>query len=200
MRTIRPGRFRVYGKSKLAGELAVAQANPRHVILRTAWVYSPFGKNFVRTMLRLAKDRDRVTVVADQWGNPTSALDIADGVLDVATRLVLLAGSGADMSQSLNRLNEDDMSALFGVFHMTGSGETNWADFARHIFAVSQAAGGPFAEVEPIPTSAYPTKAKRPANSRLSGDKLAAAYGVMLPDWRASTKTVVERLLASELS
>jgi dTDP-4-dehydrorhamnose reductase len=190
----------VYGRSKLAGERAVTETNPRHVILRTAWVYSPFGKNFVKTMLRLASERDVVRVVADQWGNPTSAFDIADGVLDVATRLLLQARSAADMSQSLNRLNDDDLSALFGVFHMVGSGETNWADFARHIFFCSRAAGGPFAEVESIPTSAYPTKASRPVNSRLSGEKLAAAYGVRLPDWRASTKAVVERLIASEPS
>jgi len=194
----RTGPVSVYGRSKLAGEHAVAATNPRHVILRTAWVYSPFGKNFVKTMLNVAKTRDRLTVVADQWGNPTSALDIADGILDVAAKLALLAGSGADMSQSLNRLKEDDVSALFGTFHMAGTGSTNWADFARHIFSVSREAGGPFAEIDSIPTSAYPTKAVRPGNSRLSTEKLAGAYGVALPDWRVSTKNVVERILGSE--
>jgi len=194
------GPVSVYGRSKLAGERAVAETNPRHVILRTAWVYSPFGKNFVKTMLRLAGDRDVVRVVEDQWGNPTSALDIADGILDLTTRLSRLAGSGADMSQSLNRLNDDDASALFGVFHMAGAGETNWADFARQIFASSRALGGPYADVESIATSAFPTKATRPANSRLSGAKLADTYGVRLPDWRASTDVVVARLLADGLA
>lgn len=193
------GPVSVYGRSKLAGERAVAEMNPRHAILRTAWVYSPFGKNFVKTMLRLAGEHDAVRVVADQWGNPTSALDIADGVLDVATRLSRLAGSGADMSQSLNRLNEDDTSALFGVFHMVGSGETNWADFARRIFASSRALGGPFAEVESISTSAFPTKATRPSNSRLSSEKLANVYGVSLPDWQASMAAVVGRVIKSSL-
>jgi dTDP-4-dehydrorhamnose reductase len=108
----------IYGKSKLAGEAAVAAANPRQIILRTAWVYSPFGKNFVKTMLHLARERDHLTVVADQWGNPTSALDIADGVLDIASAL-------------------RDGHEAFGIFHMAGTGSTNWADFARHIFAIS---------------------------------------------------------------
>lgn len=173
------GPVSVYGQSKLAGEQAVAEANPRHVILRTAWVYSPFGKNFAKTMLRLAKDRDRVRVVSDQWGNPTSALDIADGILDIARAI---AGG--------------QTKSAYGVFHMTASGSTNWSGFAEHIFSASRAMGGPFADVEPIPTSAYPTRATRPANSQLSCEKLAAAYGVRLPDWRDSANQVVGRLIA----
>lgn len=168
----------VYGKSKLAGELAVAQANPRHVILRTAWVYSPFGKNFVKTMLNLAKDRAQLRVVADQWGNPTSALDIADGIINVAQGL---GGNGNGKH--------------FGTFHMAAAGSTNWSGFAEHIFAVSRAAGGPFATVEGIPTSEYPTRATRPSNSQLDCEKLASVYGVRLPDWRESTTRVVERLV-----
>src|SRR5205823_5875495 len=98
----------VYGASKLAGEEAVVEANPRHIILRTAWVYSPFGKNFVKTMLRLAADRDELSIVADQWGNPTSALDIADAILHAAAMLV----EGKDTA--------------FGIHHLAGTGETNW--------------------------------------------------------------------------
>lgn len=168
----------VYGSSKLAGEQAVAAAQPRSAILRTAWVYSPFGANFVRTMLRLAGDRDEINVVADQLGNPTSARDIADGVLRVARNLI----ASADL-------------ALTGIFHMTASGEASWAEFAEAIFAASAATGGPSAVVHPIPTSAYPTPATRPANSRLDCSKLAAVHGVRLPDWRVSLPAVVERVL-----
>ncbi|TJV24025.1 MAG: dTDP-4-dehydrorhamnose reductase [Mesorhizobium sp.] len=169
----------VYGASKLAGEQAVASANPRHLILRTAWVYSPFGKNFVKTMLRLAADRDEIAVVADQWGNPTSALDIADAILHAAAQLHEGAGTS-------------------GIYHLAGTGETNWSGFARHILDTSRVLGGPWARVRDIATMDYPTKARRPANSRLSSAKFAAAFGWNAPEWRQSTEAVVRRLLAGE--
>ncbi|WP_095198622.1 dTDP-4-dehydrorhamnose reductase [Mesorhizobium carmichaelinearum] len=168
----------VYGASKLAGEQAVAAAGPRHLILRTAWVYSPFGRNFVKTMLRLAADRDEISVVADQWGNPTSALDIADAILHAAAMLH----------------GDKDFDA-FGVYHLAGTGETNWSGFARHILDTSQASGGPWADVRDIATKDYPTKARRPANSRLSSAKFAAVFGWGAPEWRESTKRVVRRIL-----
>ena len=167
-----------YGRTKLAGERAVAVSTENHVILRTAWVYSPFGRNFLKTMLRLAEGRDRIAVVADQIGNPTSALDIADGIVAVAENLL---GS--------------DTPALRGTFHMTGGGEASWADFAEAVFARSAALGGPFAAVERIPASAYPTPARRPANSRLDCEKLAAVHGVRLGDWQAAVAATVERLV-----
>jgi dTDP-4-dehydrorhamnose reductase len=167
-----------YGRSKLAGEQAVA-AHPNHAILRTAWVYSPYGKNFVKTMLRLAGDRDEVAVVADQRGSPTSALDIADAVVQVCRQLVERPREGS----------------LRGVFHMTGAGDTTWAEFAAFIFGQSSRLGGPHARVRPIATADYPTPAKRPANSRLDCSKLAAAYGITLPSWRVSTADCVARLL-----
>ena len=166
----------VYGASKLAGELAVAAANPRHLILRTAWVYSPFGKNFVKTMLRLAGDRDEISVVADQWGSPTSALDIADAILHAA-----------------EVLHGDPSFASFGVYHLAGTGETNWSGIARHILDTSQALGGPYAQVRDIVTQEYPTKARRPHNSRLSSAKFATVLGWDMPDWRKSTSAVVAR-------
>ena len=169
----------VYGRSKLAGELAVAAAQPDHVILRTAWVYSPFGKNFVRTMLSLAEKRSEVSVVADQFGAPTNALDIADGVLAVARRL----------------LERPAASEHRGIFHMTGGDVATWADFAEAIFAASQAVGGPVAKVNRISTSAYPTPARRPANSCLDGGRLAAVYGHRLPSWQQSLPGCVRRLL-----
>ena len=172
----------VYGASKLAGERAVLAGHADSVILRTAWVYSPFGANFVRTMLRLAADRDELGVVADQFGNPTSALDIADGVLAVAGNL-LASGD----------------PALRGVFHMAGAGETHWAGFAEAIFAVSARLGGPGAQVRPITTADYPTPARRPANSRLDCAKLAQIHSVRLPHWRDALPPVVERLLVERL-
>ncbi|WP_298199258.1 dTDP-4-dehydrorhamnose reductase [Novosphingobium sp.] len=168
----------VYGASKLAGEQAVLASGADAAVLRTAWVYSPFGANFAKTMLRLADSREELGVVADQWGNPTSALDIADGVFAV---LANLAASPAP--------------DLRGVFHMTGTGETNWARFAAAIFAASAERGGPTARVNPITTADYPTPARRPANSRLDGTKLAQIHGVRLPDWQISTAQVVARLL-----
>jgi dTDP-4-dehydrorhamnose reductase len=168
----------VYGASKLAGEQAVAAAGPRHLILRTAWVYSPFGKNFAKTMLRLAADRDEISVVADQWGNPTSALDIADAILHAAAML-----------------HGDKSVSAFGTYHLAGTGETNWSGFARHILDTSQASGGSWADVRDIATKDYPTKARRPANSRLSSAKFAAVFGWSAPEWRQSTERVVRRIV-----
>jgi dTDP-4-dehydrorhamnose reductase len=170
----------VYGASKLAGEEAVLHTHANSAILRTAWVYSPFGANFVKTMLRLAADRHEVAVVADQRGSPTSALDIADGLLTIAENLV----SAHDPK-------------LRGIFHMTGGGEASWAKFAEHIFAASAQVGGPSAQVRQIATADYPTPAKRPTNSRLDCSKLAHIHGVRLPDWTGSTTQIVQRLVGA---
>ena len=168
----------VYGRTKLEGERAVADANPRHVILRTAWIYSPFGRNFVSTMLDLGKKSDRVGIVADQWGNPTSALDISDGILRIA-----------------GTISSGDRADLFGVFHLAGAGSTNWSGLAKHIFAESRQLGGPFAQVEEIATRDYPTRARRPYNSRLICEKLRHVYCWRAPDWQMSCREVVKRLL-----
>ncbi len=170
-----------YGRTKLAGEQAVIAAHPGAVICRTAWVYSPFGANFVRTMLRLAQTRDDVGVVADQMGNPTSALDIADAIFEIADTLVT-----------------HPSEVPRGIFHMTGSGEGSWADMAEAVFAASAAAGGPSATVRRITTADYPTPAPRPANSRLDCGALARGYGIRLPDWRGSVVAVVARLIKEQ--
>jgi dTDP-4-dehydrorhamnose reductase len=169
----------VYGRTKLAGEYAVAAANPHHVIVRTAWVYSPFGNNFVKTMLRLGETRDKLAIVADQSGAPTSALDIADGLILIVEKL---AGGPRDI-------------ALYGTFHMTGGGATNWADFAAAVFEEAAARGRRPVAIEPIATAQYPTPAARPANSRLDIAKISQTYGVALPDWRQSARSCVARLL-----
>ncbi len=173
------GPLGVYGESKLSGERGVAAANPRHAILRTAWVYAPYGANFVRTMLRIAGNKPEVNVVADQHGCPTSALDIATTLLGVAARLA----------------EAPDDAALVGVFHMAARGEAVWADVAEAIFAASRAKGGPSAVVNRITTADFPTQARRPANSRLDSSKLERVYGLALPDWPGPLERTVSRLL-----
>jgi dTDP-4-dehydrorhamnose reductase len=170
-----------YGRSKLAGELAVIAAGSAHVVLRTAWVYSPFGSNFVRTMLRLGETRDLVRIVADQCGNPTSAFNIADAVIAVARNLRA----------------EPKRRELFGLFHVVDSGEATWADFAEAIFAEATRLGHPAVRVERIATSDYPTPARRPANSRLDASRFARIHGVVMPDWRVSLAPVVRALAIS---
>jgi len=167
-----------YGRSKAAGERAVASTHQRHVILRTSWVYSPIGRNFVRTMLELARKQDEVRVVADQVGSPTAAADIADGILAVARNLV---ADGGD--------------ERYGTFHMTAAGATNWAEVATAAFSASAERGGPSARVVPIASAEYHTPARRPANSRLDCTKIARVYGVSLPHWQSSLGPCVERIL-----
>ncbi len=171
-----------YGASKAAGEKAVAGQAPNHVILRLSWIYSPFGKNFVRTMLRLAKSRDTIDIVSDQHGTPTSAFDVADGIIKVVQNLVA----------------RPDTASLRGLFHMAAAGDTSWAGFGEAVFAVSKQIGGPSAKVHPIESRDYPQAAKRPANSRLDCTKLAKIHGVRLPEWRSSLKLCVERIIEME--
>ncbi|WP_181704345.1 dTDP-4-dehydrorhamnose reductase [Chthonobacter albigriseus] len=173
------GPLGVYGATKLAGEEAVAAATPDHAILRTAWVYSPFGANFVKTMLRVGETRDVVRVVHDQHGRPTSALDIADAVISVARNLA--ASRDPD---------------LRGVFHLAASGEATWAEFAEAIFSSAAARGRKVPTVERITTAEYPTPARRPANSRLDGAKLGRQHGIVMPDWRTALEITLSRLLA----
>lgn len=175
------GPLNAYGRSKLAGERAVMAANPRCVVLRVSSVYSPFGVNFVKTMLRLGKTRDRIGVVADQVAQPTSALDIASVILEICRVLAL-----------------GEEPRMFGIFHAAGDGAANWAEFAEAIFAETTARGGRKIQVARITASEYPTAARRPANSRLDTQKLAGVYGVVLPSWRASLPRALERLVGED--
>ncbi|GDX39540.1 NAD(P)-dependent oxidoreductase [Methylocystaceae bacterium] len=168
----------VYGCSKLAGEQQIRATYGRHVILRTAWVYSAYGANFVKTMLRLGADRDEVSVVSDQLGNPTSALDIADALIKITKRLA-----------------QNPSEILYGTFHMSGQGEASWADMAQVIFDTLEAQGRKAVKVRRIKTQDYPTPAKRPENSRLDNAKLKNVYGVTLPHWRSSLIQCVEQLI-----
>ncbi|QRM53288.1 dTDP-4-dehydrorhamnose reductase [Sinorhizobium sp. BG8] len=174
-----PAPLNVYGASKLAGEMAVAAAAPRHFILRTSWVYSPFGTNFVKTMLRLASGRDEIAVVADQQGNPSSALDIADAIL----RVVAASGEGVH----------------YGTYHLAGTGTTSWADFARHVFSASRALGGAWAEVRDITAAEFAAPAPRPMNTQLSSTKFGSTFGWTMPYWRQSVDGIVSRIISDSL-
>lgn len=171
----------VYGASKLAGEQAVLASGAQAIILRTAWVYGPIGKNFLLTMLNLGKTRDKLTVVADQHGCPTAADDLAAAILAIAARIT----------------DSGWQDRYAGVYHAAGTGETTWFDFARAIFEEAGRHGAKVPVVEPIPTSAYPTPAKRPANSRLDCAKLEAVFGVRLPAWRDSVTRTVDAVFAA---
>ncbi|WP_010337070.1 dTDP-4-dehydrorhamnose reductase [Sphingobium yanoikuyae] len=172
----------VYGRTKRAGEEAVMAAGRDHAIVRTSWVYSPFGNNFVKTMLRLAAERDLVAVVADQKGAPTSAFDIAQGLFTMADQMLVHRGDPGRR----------------GIFHLTGATSTDWATFAEGIFAASAACGGPSAAVRRITTADYPTAARRPSNARLDNGKLLTHFGISPPSWTQSIIPVVERLLKAD--
>jgi dTDP-4-dehydrorhamnose reductase len=167
-----------YGASKLDGERAVAAANCDHVIVRTAWVYAPYGNNFVRTMLALAEMREEVRVVADQRGCPTYAPDIADAIIRIAHNL----------------LKDRSDPRLRGIFHLAGVGETTWAGFAETIFEYMAGMGLRRPILTPITSAEYPTRARRPANSRLNCAKIARIHGIELPHWQDSLATCLERL------
>ncbi len=166
----------VYGASKAAGEAEVLGAGGRAIVLRTSWLYSAFGANFVKTMLRLAKDREEVAVVADQIGRPTWAEDCARGALRSVQALL----DGQVRSPEL--------------YHLAGKGDASWADFAEAIFAVSAERGGPAARVKRITTAEYPTPARRPANSRLDCTKITGALDIRARPWRQSLTACFEEL------
>ncbi|WP_138470548.1 dTDP-4-dehydrorhamnose reductase [Poseidonocella sp. HB161398] len=160
-----------YGRTKLAGEEAIRAAGGTHAILRTSWVVSSHGNNFVKTMLRLGRERDRLTIVADQVGGPTPAAALADACLAAAEQLA------ADPSKT-------------GTYHVSGGPDVSWADFAREIF--SQA--GITCEVADIPSSDFPTPAKRPLNSRMDNSATEAAFGLKRPDWKAGLADILADL------
>ena len=171
------GPLGVYGASKLGGELAVRTANPAHVIIRTAWVVSPFGANFVKTMLRLGAERPELRVVADQQGSPTSALDIADAVLAV-----------------LDRLSRP--KPPYGTYHFVNDGATTWHGLAVRVLTRATTYGRPQPTVTAIATADYPTAARRPANSQLDTEGFAAAFGIAPRRWTTAVDEIVDRLIS----
>lgn len=169
----------VYGASKLGGELAVRTSGARHAIVRTAWVVSAHGNNFVKTMLRVGATNPTLRVVDDQQGSPTAAADLAAALATIAMRLV------------------DDPAAPVGTYHFSNAGAVTWAGFAREIFAQSGARGGASAEVEGIATSDYPTPATRPANSLLSHDAIKRDYGIHPPAWQTALGNILDELIGA---
>lgn len=167
----------VYGRSKLEGEQAVAAANGKAVILRTAWVHSPYGGNFVKTMLRLGAERDEVRVVADQTGCPTYAPHLADLIL-AAARHIAVEGQ-----------------PLEGVFHAAGSGTASWFELSREVFAQVSALGGKVPELTAIGTADYATPAERPRYSVLNCDRISSVLGTQLPHWTKGVAECVRRLM-----
>lgn len=167
----------VYGRSKLAGEEAVRAGNPDHLVVRTAWVVSRHGRNFVKTMLSLAAARERIQVVADQFGNPTCADDLADG---------LLAAAGVWRSQK---------GFPQGLYHLAGQGRASWFELASHVLAASALRGGPSAVVEPVSGEQWPTKALRPANSELNSDAFQRDFGFRAGDWRERVEALTVELV-----
>jgi dTDP-4-dehydrorhamnose reductase len=173
-----PAPLNAYGRGKLAGESGVRGANPRHVILRTAWVYSPYGKNFVRTVLRLAQERDRLTIVDDQHGCPTAARDIARSCTDIALRCA-----------------RDQERASYGTYHFAGAGEATWFEFATAIVELASGRTRRSPQVVPIRTVDYPTPALRPADARLDCTKISRSFDVTMRPWREALAETIDRML-----
>jgi len=168
-----------YGRSKLEGEIAVAAANPRHIVLRTAWLYTAHGRNFLTTMLRLARERPRLEVVDDQLGNPTYAPHLAGAILAMAERLA----------------NARD-AEVWGTYHAAAGGETTWHGFASAMVERTARLGVPPVPVVPITSADYPTVARRPANSRLDSGKLERVLSLRLPPWQEGLEECIARLEA----
>jgi len=168
----------VYGASKLGGELAVRTSGARHVIVRTAWVVSAHGSNFVKTMLRVGAERGHLRVVDDQRGSPTGAADLARALMTIAIRL-------------------EDEGVPTGTFHFSNAGAVSWADFAVEIFRQSALRGGPTATVEPIATADYPTPARRPNNSLLETNAIRAAYDIHPRPWVEALGDILDELIGA---
>jgi len=175
-----PAPLSVYGRTKLEGEQLIAEACSRHLILRTSWVYAARGSNFAKTMLRLAQERERLTVIDDQWGAPTGA--------------DLLADVTAHAIRHLHKRPEDA-----GLYHCVAAGETTWNAYAKYVLACAQVSNPAIAikakEVAPVPTSDFPTPAVRPHNSRLNTGKLQATFGLGMPHWQAGVARMLAEIL-----
>jgi dTDP-4-dehydrorhamnose reductase len=173
------GPLGVYGATKAAGEEAVRQALKQHIILRTSWVYGEYGANFLKTVVRLAQDRDELRIVADQRGRPTSSRDIASALLRLAPRL----RAGAD---------------IWGTYHFAGAGETTWHEFACRIVAAQAALTGRTPRVEAIAGSDYPTAARRPANSVLNCDRFERVFGFGGRPWTAEADAITRHVVLAQ--
>jgi dTDP-4-dehydrorhamnose reductase len=168
-----------YGRSKLEGEELISANAARHVILRTSWLFSPFGHNFLKTILQLARTRDEIRVVRDQVGAPTYADHVASAIIRIAPAIA-----------------NDKSGALSGIYHLTAAGEAPWSSFAQAICEHERKAGLAAAHIVPIPSAEYPLPAKRPANSRLACNKFESAFGFSLPHWTLGLEECLDRIRA----
>jgi dTDP-4-dehydrorhamnose reductase len=169
----------VYGNGKAAGEAAVRCAAPRHLILRTAWLYGRYGDNFAKTVIRLAAERQELRVVADRFGSPTATAELAQAILTVAPRLL-------------------DEHAAYGTFHLAGGGAATWFGFAQRIVDAQAAVTGRRPKITPIAAVEYPTAARRPDNSALDSSRFADAFGIRLGPWQGSVERTVAAILSAE--
>ena len=167
-----------YGQSKLEGEEAVAAANPAHIIVRTGWIFSPFGQNFVTTLLRRARSEDTVDFVSDQHGSPTYAIHLADALLEVAAKVVHHPDPGR-----------------YGVYHFAGSGEASWYDVAVNVLKASRSHGGPSAEVQPVSHASFPSRSQRPLYGCLDSAKIHRDLAIEVPHWQDGVEACVQRIL-----
>ncbi|NET07274.1 MAG: dTDP-4-dehydrorhamnose reductase [Symploca sp. SIO2B6] len=191
-----PNPINAYGQSKLLGEEGVRQKCERHIILRTAWVYGAYGKgNFVKTMLRLGAEREELRVVVDQVGGPTWTGDLAQGIAMIAANL-----PNPRLGESINLDQDAKLNVSTGTYHFTNSGAISWYDFAIAIFEEAQQLGFPVKvkHVVPITTTEYPTPAKRPAYSVLSGKKISAVLGTHPPHWRQGLRQMLKQLYSQQ--
>lgn len=176
------GPLSAYGLSKLEGDLALQKVCSRAIILRTSWVYGPYGNNFVKTMLSLAQKRESLSVVGDQVGAPTATQTLVGGTCHI------LARCGINASANFKEKS--------GIYHLCDQGQTSWYDFAKKIFLLTSALPLVVKEVQRIPAAQYPTKAKRPGNSRLNCDKIKAAFGLRLPHWEVALEQSLPDIIA----
>jgi dTDP-4-dehydrorhamnose reductase len=176
------GPLSIYGQTKLDGEQAIAASGCKYLIFRTSWVYAARGGNFAKTMLRLAQERDKLTVIDDQHGAPTGA----DLIADVT-------------AHALRQVKAEQNATLSGVYHLVASGETTWHGYANHVIEeakrISPERAWKATEIAPVPTSAFPTPATRPLNSRLSTAKLQQTFGLVLPHWQKGVDRMLKEIL-----
>ncbi len=172
-----PAPLNIYGQSKLESERAVA-ANPQHIVLRTAWVYSPFNRNFVKSMLKLAEVQEEIEVVNDRWGSPTYAIHLAEIILKIAIQI-----------------NRNKNQNCWGFYNAAGKGGTSWFEFAQKIFEFSEQLGGPTARIKPVESSKFPRLAARPRDSRLDCTRLESEFGQQLPEWSEGVEACIRALL-----
>jgi dTDP-4-dehydrorhamnose reductase len=162
----------IYGLTKLEGEAVIAEILPEHYTIRTSWLYSEFGNNFVKTMLRLGRERDQLGVIVDQVGSPTYAIDLANVILDIA----------------------DSGNKEYGIYHYSNEGVTSWYDFAKAVFDISNTQ----VSLNPVKTSEYVTKAVRPAYSVMDKTKIKSTFSIQIPNWRDSLRMCLDRIMAAE--